>query len=428
MAPVTIITPSYNQGPFLEETIRSVLEQDYPDIEYLVIDGGSTDGTLDILRRHEQHLTWVCERDAGQSDALNKGFRRARGEVIAWLNSDDVYLPGAVRRAVEFLEQHPSVAMVYGDADYIDQSGKLLGPYFSQHLDLAELALSCFVCQPTVFLRRQAVADVGWLDPTLHYTMDYDLWIRLAQRYPVAYLPEKLACYRAHPGAKTFAHRDQSYEEAIRIVKKRFGYVAYPWLLGLADYRVNRADQFFDRRPITPLARWAALALFIGHNLGSGRGVRHLFDHFAGRASVRWPNGAVTREFRLSLRQEPGDRFVEFHGQHLFPAARLTLDVYYNGALWDQIVVRRSGPFVATVELPEATGRDEPHSILLRTETIGRFAPEFCALSFVLDDVLIVKDYILAEPPRRVRGFRPTRDTLAKKGRGDAAVAEVACR
>ncbi len=415
MLPVTIVTPSYNQAPFLEATIRSVLEQDYPDIEYLVIDGGSTDGTLDILRRYQRRLTWISERDAGQSDALNKGFRRAKGQIVAWLNSDDVYLPGAVRRAVEFLEQHPAAAMVYGEADCIDESGKLLGSYFSRHFDLAELALSCFVCQPTVFLRRTAVGDVGWLDPSLHYAMDYDLWIRLAQKYPVAYLPEKLACYRAHAAAKTFVRRDRSYQEAIRVVKKRFGYVAYPWCLGLADYRVSSVDQFFEARPITRLARWAALALFLGHNLGSGKGVRHLIGHFAGRASGRWPDGSVTREFRLSASPEPGDRFLEFHGRHLFPAGNLALDVYYNDALWDRIVVRSSGPFVGTVELPEPTREGEPHSILLRTDTVGRCAPEFRPLSFVLEDVLIRKDYWLGEPPRRVTGFCPTRDALAEK-------------
>lgn len=428
MLPVTIVTPSYNQGRFLEATIRSVLGQDYPGLEYLVIDGGSTDETLGILRRYHQQLTWVSEPDAGQSDAINKGFRRAGGEVIAWLNSDDVYLPGAVRKAVEYLEQHPSVAMVYGDADYIDQSGRFLKPYLSQEFNLAELALSCFICQPAVFLRRTAVAEVGWLDPNLHYTMDYDLWIRLGQKYPVAHLPEKLACFRAHAGAKTFAGRERLYEEATRTARKHFGYVPHPWWQGLADYRLNRGDQFFERPPTTPQARWAALALFIGYNLGSARGVRHLFDHFAGTAALRWPDGWVTREFSLPLRLESGDRFVEFHGRHLFSACKLILDVYYNDALWDRLVIHTPGPFVGSVELPDAARRGELDSILLRTETIGRFVPELRALSFMLDDVLILKDYRLTEPPRRARGFRPNRDTLTEKGCKTFPFDEVPCR
>ncbi len=415
MLSVTIVTPSYNQGKFLEATIQSVLVQNYPCLEYLVMDGGSTDETLDILRRYERYLTWVSEPDAGQSDALNKGFQRARGEIVAWLNSDDVYLPGAIWKAVEFFERNPATAMVYGDADCIDSSGKLLAPYLTQHFDLQHLALSCFVCQPTVFMRRQALADVGWLDPRLHFTMDYDLWMRLGREYPVAYLPEKLARYRVHPAAKTFTGREQSYIEAIRTVKKYFGYVPHPWCLGLADYRINRVDQFFEKRPIKPWTQWRGLVLFLAHNLSSSAGRRHLHDHFAGRVALRWPDGWVTREFQLPLGLEAGDRFVEFHGQHLLSRNPLALDVYYNGVLWDQIVVSAHGPFVAAVELAEPALEPEQQTISLRAPILGRLPRDFRGLSFLLDDVLIVKDPDLGRPPRRAPGLRPTRDTLQDK-------------
>jgi len=415
MLPVTVVTPSYNQGRFLESAIRSVVEQNYPGLEYLVMDGGSTDESVDILRRDERQLTWVSERDAGQSDAVNKGFRRARGDVVSWLNSDDAYLPGAICKAVEFFERNPATAMVYGDADCIDGSGQLLGPYLTQYFDLQHLALSSFVCQPTVFMRRQALAEVGWLDPRLHFTMDYDLWMRLGRKYPVAYLPEKLAWYRVHSAAKTFTGREQSCIEAIRTVKKYFGYVPYPWCLALADYRTNRVDQFFEKRPIQPWTQWRGLALFLAYNLSSSAGCRHLHDHFAGRVALRWPDGWVTREFQLPLRLEAGDRFVEFHGQHLLSRKPLALDVCYNGALWDQIVVSAHGPFVAAVELAEPALDPEQQTILLRAPILGRLPRDFRGLSFLLEDVLIVKDPDLGRPPRRAPGFSLTRDTLQDK-------------
>ena len=134
---VSIVTPSYNQAAFLEETIRSVLEQDYPRVEYIIIDGGSTDGSAEIIQRYADRLAyWVSERDRGQTDAINKGFARATGSILAWLNSDDTYQPGALREAVDYLLAHPDVGMVYGDGNFIDEHGKVIGRFPSAQTDL----------------------------------------------------------------------------------------------------------------------------------------------------------------------------------------------------------------------------------------------------------------------------------------------------
>src|SRR5437762_13389355 len=155
---VSIVTPSFNQAQYIEATIRSVLEQDYPAIEYSVMDGASTDGTLNVLRRYEGRLRWVSQRDAGQADAINKGFAQTSGEILGWLNSDDTFARGAVAAAVKFLLDHPNIAMVYGDADFIDRSGRYIGkcahvePYDRHRL----VHYSDFIVQPAVFFRRSA--------------------------------------------------------------------------------------------------------------------------------------------------------------------------------------------------------------------------------------------------------------------------------
>lgn len=201
---VTIVTPSLNQGEFIEDTIRSVLEQDYPRIEYLVLDGGSTDGTLDLLKRYEGRFAWVSEKDDGQSDAIDRGFLRGRGDILAWLNADDVYTPGAVSMAVEAFLVHPSAALVYGHADFIDRTGNLIGPHAQSPWDLDRLINRADdIPQPATFFRREAYAAVGGLDHGLRYCMDYDLWIRLGLRYQVRQIPTVLARMRLYPGTKT---------------------------------------------------------------------------------------------------------------------------------------------------------------------------------------------------------------------------------
>ncbi len=203
---VSIITPSYNQAQYLEETIRSVLGQGYPNLEYLVVDGGSTDGSVDIIRRYADGISWwVSEPDQGQADAINKGLKRARGEVVAWLNSDDLYLPGAIRQAVDALQQNPAASMVYGDGVLVDAEKHILD--WHRYPDLSTLDLMCWgvLLQPAVFMRRSMLEKAGYLDPEYHLILDHELWLRLSLEGPLVHVNAFWAGERTHPEAKTMA-------------------------------------------------------------------------------------------------------------------------------------------------------------------------------------------------------------------------------
>jgi glycosyltransferase involved in cell wall biosynthesis len=216
---VSIVTPSYNQARYLEETIRSVLEQDYPHIEYMVVDGGSTDGSREIIEKYADRLAWwVSEEDRGQTEAINKGFARARGEVLAWLNSDDTYQPGAVREAVEFLQQNPQVGLVYGDANYIDEYGRVIGRFPAAQTDYRRLRQGyVHIPQQAAFFRADLWRKVGPLDERFYFAMDYDLWVRLAREAPIVYHPRLWANFRLHSDAKTIAADDRCWPEMLRV-------------------------------------------------------------------------------------------------------------------------------------------------------------------------------------------------------------------
>jgi glycosyltransferase involved in cell wall biosynthesis len=186
---VSVVTPSFNQVPFLEATIHSVLSQDYPRVEYILIDGGSTDGSLDLIRRYAPKLAyWVSEPDLGQTDAINKGFAVARGEIFAWLNSDDVYRPGAISEAVAYLGTHREIGMVYGQAFYVDEAGATIARYPAGPTDHRGLRRgNTTIPQQASFFRSRLWRMVGPLDPSFYYAMDYDLWVRLSAVSPIAY-------------------------------------------------------------------------------------------------------------------------------------------------------------------------------------------------------------------------------------------------
>lgn len=236
---VSIITPSFNQGRFIRDTIESVLSQDYPKLEYLVMDGGSTDETLDVLRSYGTRLTWRSGPDEGQADAVSAGFRLARGEILGWLNSDDTYLPGAVTAAVTHLATRPETAMVYGDAYYIDEQNRVIGIYPTEDFDQHRLAKACFICQPAAFFRRSAVEAVGGLDTHLQYCMDYELWIRLGRRFPIDRIPCALANSRQYPQTKTWSQRDRLFKELCGVTQRSFGYTSRHWRMWHAYARVK---------------------------------------------------------------------------------------------------------------------------------------------------------------------------------------------
>lgn len=216
---VSIVTPSFNQAAFLERTMRSVLTQDYPRIEYIVVDGGSTDGSRAIIERFVDQLThWISEPDLGQGDAINKGFAMAAGEIYAWLNSDDTYNPGAVREAVEFLESHPEVGMVYGAAYYIDREGRRIGRYPAKQTDYQGLRRGVnTVTQQSMFFRAELWRQVGGLDTSLYYALDYDLWVRLAKAAPIVFQERYWANFRLHDQSKSMIAARRCWPEIIQI-------------------------------------------------------------------------------------------------------------------------------------------------------------------------------------------------------------------
>ena len=216
---VSIVTPSYNQARFLEATLRSVLEQDYPRIEYLVVDGASSDGSIEIIRRYADRLTWwVSEKDSGQSEAINKGFHRANGEFVGWLNSDDIYLPGAVSSAIQFFQAHSEAGLVYGDARAIDADGKPLNLMRARQYSLTDLMAFNIICQPAAFMRRSVLEEAGYLNPAYQLLMDNLLWMCMALKAPIVYTPQTWAAARYHDQAKNRTRGAAYGQEARRLI------------------------------------------------------------------------------------------------------------------------------------------------------------------------------------------------------------------
>jgi len=223
---ISIVTPSLNQGAYIEENIKSVINQKYPHFEHIIIDGGSTDGTIDILKRYK-HLIWASEKDAGQSEAINKGFKKARGEIIGWLNSDDCYEPGAFFTIVRELNKVHGKYVVSGDCSVIDDRGDRVGyckGRFSDHKDLIKYWDRDYtIPQPSVFFYRDILHECGYLDEKLHYGMDYEFWLRISKHRRIHYIEKPLAKIRVHDLAKSSPGYEVFEREWFRVSKKYWG-------------------------------------------------------------------------------------------------------------------------------------------------------------------------------------------------------------
>ena len=217
---VSIVTPSYNQAPYLEQTLRSVLEQDYPSLEYIVVDGGSTDGSVEIIKSYADRLAWwVSEQDRGQGEAINKGLARASGEILAWLNSDDYYLPSAISSAVSIFEQNPDVVLVYGDMLAVDERSETTNVLRYEQYSLEDLLCFQIIGQPAVFFRREAYEKTSGLDTSFHFMLDHHLWIRIARQGKIMHIPQVWAAARYHPQAKNRLKPVEFGREAFRILE-----------------------------------------------------------------------------------------------------------------------------------------------------------------------------------------------------------------
>ena len=225
---ISIVTPSLNQGAYIEENIKSVLNQEYPNFEHIIIDGGSTDGTVDVLRKYS-HLIWVSERDKGQSEALNKGFKEARGEIIGWLNSDDCYAPDAFFTVVKELNRSQGRYIVFGDCDVINERGNRIG-YCRGRLPNPDNLIKYWnrdytIPQPSVFFLGDVLQSIGYLDEGLHYAMDYDYWLRVSKHYQFHYVNKPIAIMRVHDRAKSGPGEEVFEREWFRVSRKYWGHL-----------------------------------------------------------------------------------------------------------------------------------------------------------------------------------------------------------
>ena len=370
---VTIVTPSLNQGRFIRETIESVLTQDYPNIEYIVMDGGSTDETATICAEYKDRLTFISESDRGQSDAINKGFAMARGEIVAWLNSDDIFLPGAIRRAVEALTADPSLAMVYGEGYQLDVDGKVISHFNpTQRFDLWKLAyVSDYILQQTTFFRKWALDAVGPLDETLHFTLDWDIFIRIGKRFPVGYIPEDMGAIREYADAKSFSGGPRRFREIAKVLR-RHGKRRYPpayFVYGLVTYEKiwNAKLAAIVPSPFSrPRQKLQRLVTRAAHRI-IGLNVRHSQGWYA--------DGWAGPRTHIML-QPPRGRYLEIEATlpRWVPAERQTIEFESEGQIFARETFDK-GRFTIAIPVPERYW-DEPFEFTMRAAKTFRSARE----------------------------------------------------
>jgi glycosyltransferase involved in cell wall biosynthesis len=315
---VSIVTPAYNQAAFLRDTIESVLRQDYPRVEYIVLDDGSTDDTPRILAEYTGRLTWERHPNMGQTATINRGWQMARGEVVTWLNSDDTLLPGALTTAVNYLREHPDVGIVFGDTLFTEEDGTPIERTKNRDTfdyETFVLGWSNPIAQPSAFIRRTVIEDVGLLDPYYYYFMDWDFWLRAELRHRIVYINELLSTYRLHAESKTVAQAVRAAPELVRMYEKFFSLDGVPgelrrrkararasMYLATAAYFHNGGDQrrashaalsALRTYPVMPL-RPRMLHRFLYALFGGTR------VYGAGRSMARRARGFFGRDQRLA--------------------------------------------------------------------------------------------------------------------------------
>lgn len=266
---VSIITPSFNSMPYIRDNIESVLMQGYSNLEHIIIDGGSTDGTLEVLKSYS-HLKWISERDRGQSDALNKGFRMAKGAIIGWLNSDDSYNKDAIKTAVKILKNTDRTDIIFSDVNVIDTWGNLIGISKGKHFEISTFLIDNMIKQPSVFMRRKVIDMLGGVDENLHYIMDRELWLRAAMKDIVFQYIEgvKFANFRLSPGTKSYENRSKFSEEWLKVLE-----------LAIFDAKFQRKLPFRYRKLLNNARGNNYLSKMVGESKTHGKS--HILMNFA---------------------------------------------------------------------------------------------------------------------------------------------------
>jgi glycosyltransferase involved in cell wall biosynthesis len=371
---VSVVTPSYNQGHFIRATIESVLSQDYRNLEYIVMDGGSTDETAAIVREYGSRVVFVSKPDRGQAHAINEGFGLAKGNVLAWLNSDDVFLPGAVRAGVRALSCNPDAGLVYGDGYLIDSAGNITGRFpHTREPDLWRLVhLSDYILQQSVFFRRDALDDVGYLDESLHYGLDWDLFIRIGFKYRLAYVSQLLGCLREYAETKSSSGGTERVRELHSMLRKHTALVLPP---GSVVYGLDTFSQLACRaiRRRTPRLLMPA-GNFLEHavRFAAGNVVGRTLLHAQGLYADGWAGKTLLYMLRS------GCRFVliegtvpkgvrQIHGQ--------SLQLECNGRRIGRYAVG-PGAFEIKIEVPsDLTGQPLRFRIVARRSFVPSLLP-----------------------------------------------------
>ena len=269
---ITVVIPSYNQAAYLPATLASVCAQEHPAVEILVFDGGSTDGSVDILREWPapvggKTLRWISQPDGGQADAINRGLRASTGDVVAYLNSDDVYYPGALAAVAAHFQAHADCLALYGQAHHLHADGTVMEPYPTEPWNYDRLLETCFLCQPATFWRREVIARFGVFDDALRYALDYEYWLRVGRAVPFHYLDTHfLAGSRLHGDTKTLSQRVPVHLELARTVR-RYASESEPVLRWIKHLAHHRADLTESPDPADPAGRRRFLAVMAAHCL-----------------------------------------------------------------------------------------------------------------------------------------------------------------
>ncbi|MEX2302523.1 MAG: glycosyltransferase family 2 protein [Bryobacterales bacterium] len=365
---VTIVTPSLNQGPFIRPTIESVLSQDYPHIEYVVMDGGSTDSTLDVLKSYGDRVRWISEPDRGQSHAINKGFKAAKGDIVAYINSDDVLLPGAVRKAAEAFVRDPELGMVYGEGFILEEDGAVRCPFpYSEPFDLWRLVYYWdSILQQSVYMRKSALEAIGWVDESLHWGMDWDLFIRLAKSFPVERLDAEMGAIRDYSDTKAATGGFRRWRELSNISCRHAGRRITPaCLIFFLDTYYKMVSARFGSPSSGGAKGLLSRGLLFGHGIAS-----HFLWPYLHDSQGWFEDGWAAPTVHLAFPRCEGEARLEVEGS--LPesfAAEQSLEVAVNGKVIGRRVVS-AGRFQLSEPLPEQRNGAEMLGVELRASKV----------------------------------------------------------